>query len=311
MTPLELHAYNKKFLHAGMIAIEPSTGEIKVWVGGINFKHFQFDHVQQGKRQSGSAFKPIVFAAAIDCGYMPWHKTVDAPITFVSHDGTKSWTPQNWNNIYTGEEMTYRRGFSKSLNSITAYLTKQITPEYIVEYAQKLGIDSKMDPTPAICLGTSDVSLIELVSAYSTFMNEGVWIEPHFIVRIEDKNGKVLEEFYPKKREAISSNTAHLMMYMMRGTIEEPGGLSSGIPKHLKDGNQIGSKTGTTQNQSDGWFIGMTRNLCIGVWVGGEDRCIHFKSIAQGSGARTARPIWELFMTYILFLQYRFIQTII
>lgn len=297
LSPLDTLRYNKKLLHTGFMAMEPHTGHIKAWVGGIDYKHFQYDHVMQGKRQPGSAFKPIVYAAAIDNGYMPWQQVVDAPVAFKVPGNPSTWIPRNWNNQYTGKKMTLRQAMAKSVNSITAYLMKQLGPGLIVRYAKRLGIKSPLDPVPALCLGTSDVSVYELVGAYSTFMNKGVWIEPCYITHIEDKNGRLLEEFVPQKREAISEKTAHLMIHMLRGTIEEPGGTSRGLPKTLKEGNEICGKTGTTSNQSDGWFVGMAHNLCAGAWVGGEDRCIHFRDLALGSGARTARPIWEKFMT--------------
>lgn len=296
MSPVDQIKYNKRFLHAGFIAVEPTTGEIRAWVGGIDHRYFQFDHVMYGTRQCGSAFKPIVYAAALDNGFMPWSMVVDVPVTFKLETEPFSWTPQNWNKIYSGKQMTLRQALAKSINSITAYLTKQLGPQTIVDYAKRLGITTKMDPSPAICLGSSDVSLYELVGAYSTFMNRGVWVRPHFITRIEDKHGKVLEEFHPEKREAVSESTAYLMLYMLKGTVAD-GGTSAGISASLKVDNEIAGKTGTTQNQSDGWFIGMSSNLCVGVWVGGDDRCIHFRNIALGSGAHMARPIWEKFMS--------------
>lgn len=296
MSPMEELIYNKRFLHAGFMAMDPRNGEIKAWVGGINHKHFVFDHVMQGTRQCGSTFKPIVYAAAIDNGYMPWHKVVDAPVTFKVNSNPPTWTPQNWNKKYSGVEMTLRQALGRSVNSVTAYLTKQLGPQTIVDYAKRLGITSYIEPVPAICLGSADVSIYELVGAYSTFMNKGVWVQPHFILKIEDKNGKVLEEFHPQKREAVSETTAYLMIHLLKGTTEEPGSTSAGIRRDLKEDNEIAGKTGTTQNQSDGWFIGMTKNLCVGVWVGGDDRCIHFRNIALGSGAHMARPIWENFM---------------
>lgn len=296
MSPIDKLQHDKRLLHAGFMAMDPHTGHIKAWVGGINHTYFQYDHVMQGKRQPGSAFKPIVYAAAIDNGYMPWHEVVDVPVTFKMQGDLGNWTPRNWNKKYTGEKMTLRQAMAKSVNSITAYLMKQLGPKLVVDYAKRLGIKSPLDPVPALCLGTSDVSIYELVGAYSTFMNKGVWTEPCYITHIEDKNGRVIEVFAPQKREAISEKTAYLMLHMLKGTIEESGNLSRGIKHVLKEGNEICGKTGTTSNQSDGWFVGMASNLCAGVWVGGEDRCIHFRDLALGSGARTARPIWEQFM---------------
>lgn len=299
MSPVEVMRYNKKLLHAGLMAMDPHTGHIKAWVGGINYKHFQYDHVMQGKRQPGSAFKPIVYAAAIDNGYMPWQEVVDAPVTFSVPGDPPTWTPRNWSKEYTGKKMTLRQAMAQSVNSITAYLMKQLGPALVVDYAKRLGINSPLDPVPALCLGAGDVSVYELVGAYSAFMNKGVWTTPLFITRIEDKNGRVLESFVPQKREAISEKTAYLMIHMLKGTIEEPGGTSRGVKRELRVDNEICGKTGTTSNQSDGWFVGMARDLCAGVWVGGEERCIHFRDLSLGSGARTARPIWEKFMMSI------------
>jgi penicillin-binding protein 1A len=299
MSPMDALRYTKKLLHTGFMAMDPRTGHIKAWVGGINYQHFQYDHVMQGKRQPGSVFKPIVYAAAIDNGYMPWQEVVDAPVIFSVSNGASTWVPRNWSKQYTGKKMTLRQAMARSVNSITAYLMKQLGPALVVDYAKRLGIKSALDPVPALCLGTSDVSVYELVGAYSAFMNKGVWTEPFYITRIEDKNGRVLEAFVPQKKEAISENTAYLMVHMLKGTTEEPGGTSRGIKQVLREDNEICGKTGTTSNQSDGWFIGMTRDLCAGVWVGGEDRCIHFRNLALGGGAHTAMPIWENFMMRI------------
>lgn len=297
VSPIEAIKRNKRLLHAGFMAMDPYTGHIKAWVGGINYKYFQYDHVMQGRRQPGSAFKTIIYAAAIDNGYLPWQQAVDIPVTFKVPGGT--WTPQNWYKRYTGEKMTLRQAMARSVNSITAYLMKQLGPDLVVDYARRLGIQSPLESVPAICLGTEDVSVYELVGVYSTFMNKGVWTEPFYITRIEDKNGNVLEEFIPQKREAISEKTAYLMIHMLKGTAEEVGGAARGISKDLKEGNELLGKTGTTSNHSDGWYIGMVNSLCAGGWVGGEDRCIHFRDLYLGSGARMARPIWEKFMTRV------------
>ena len=299
MSLIDVVRYNKRLLHTGFMAMDPYTGHIKAWVGGIDYKYFQYDHVMQGRRQPGSAFKPIVYAAALDNGYMPWQEVVDAPVTFRVLSDPPTWMPQNWNKKYTGKKMTLRQAMARSVNSITAYLMKQLGPKLVVDYAKRLGIKSPLDPVPALCLGAGDVSVYELVGAYSTFMNKGVWTAPFYITHIEDKNGRVLEKFVPQKREAISEKTAYLMIHMLKGTIEEPGGTSGGIHESLKQDNEICGKTGTTSNHSDGWFVGMARDLCAGVWVGGEDRCVHFRNLALGGGARTARPIWEKFMMSI------------
>jgi len=293
ISPIDAIKYNKRLLHAGLMAMDPHTGHIKAWVGGINFAHFKYDHVMQGKRQPGSAFKPIPYAAAIDNGYSPSYEVIDAPVTFKIPGGT--WTAKNSNDIYTGQKMTLRQALAKSVNSVTAYLTKQLGPELVADYARRLGIKSPMVPVPALCLGSSDLSVYELTGAYSTFMNKGIWTEPLYITRIEDKYGRVLEVFVPEKKEAISEETANQMIYMLKGAVEE-NGTFRGLSKAMKEGNEICGKTGTTSNHSDAWCVGMAKDLCTGVWVGGENRSIHFRTMDLGQGAVMARPIWEKFM---------------
>ncbi|RJE71195.1 transglycosylase domain-containing protein [Reichenbachiella sp. MSK19-1] len=290
--------YYKQFLQAGFMAMEPQTGHIKAWVGGIDHKYFKYDHVKQGKRQPGSTFKPFVYAAAIDLGYPPCYPVVDAPVTWVLDDpGNPTWTPQNADGKYSGEKMTIRKAMASSVNSITANIMQKISPRAAVDMAHACGIESPLAAVPSLCLGAGgDVSLYELVGAYSTFVNQGTWTEPYYITRIEDKNGVVLEDFIPKRREAISEKTAYLMLHMLKGAVEEEGGTGRGLAWSLKNNNDIGAKTGTTQNASDGWFMGVTHNLVGGAWVGGDDPNVHFRNWAMGQGARTARPIWEKFM---------------
>ena len=290
--------YYKNFLQAGFISIEPKTGHIKAWVGGINHKYFKYDHVKQGKRQPGSTIKPIVYAAAIDNGYSPCYPVVDAPVVFeLPGQDPPYWRPDNHNGKWTGETMTLRKAMAKSVNSITAFITKKISPKTVVDYAKKLGIKSKLDPVPAVCLGAGgDVSLFDLVGSYSTFINKGIWTEPFFISRIEDKYGNLIQKFVPTKNEALSEETAFLMLHMLKGSKEEEGGTARGLNPELTINNDVGAKTGTTQNASDGWFIGVTHNLVSGAWVGGDARSIHFKDWAYGQGARTAMPIWQQYM---------------
>ena len=186
---------------------------------------------------------------------------------------------------------------AKSVNSITAFMTKKLSPNTVVDYAKKLGIQSKLDAVPAVCLGAGgDVSLFDLVGAYSTFINKGIWTEPFFISRIEDKYGNLIQEFIPTKQEALSEETAYLMLHMLKGSKEEEGGTARGLNPELTEDNDVGAKTGTTQNASDGWFIGVTHNLVSGAWVGGDDRSIHFRDWVFGQGARTAMPIWQQYM---------------
>ncbi|WP_258103086.1 transglycosylase domain-containing protein [Marinoscillum sp. MHG1-6] len=290
--------YYKGFLHAGFLAMEPKTGQIKAWVGGINHKYFKYDHVDQGKRQPGSTFKPIVYTVAIENGYSPCYPVVDAAVTFPRPgQDPPTWTPENANGKFTGEKMTIRQAMARSKNSVTAYIMKEVGPQTVVEKAKQLGIESPLDAVPSLCLGAGgDVSIKEMVGSYSTFVNKGIYTEPIFITRIEDQNGNVIQQFVPQTREAINEETAYIMLHMLKGTTEEPGGTALGLDISLRQGNEIGAKTGTTQNASDGWFVGVTRDLAAGAWVGGDERSIHFRNWALGQGAKTAMPIWENFM---------------
>lgn len=297
MSPIDSLKYFKKFLHTGFMAMDPHSGQILAWVGGINHKYFKYDHVKQGTRQPGSTFKPIVYTAAIANGYSPCYEVVDAPVTFnMPGQVPPTWTPPNASGRYTGERLTIREAMAKSVNSITAYVMKNIGAQNVVDYGYRLGLETQLDPVPSLCLGTSDVSLFDMLGAYSTFVNEGIYTKPYFVTRIEDKTGKVLHEFAPRTREAINEETAYLMIHMLKGATEVVGGTAQGLSMDIREDNEIGAKTGTTNNASDGWFIGVTENLVAGAWVGGDDRSIHFKSWYYGQGARTAMPIWETFM---------------
>lgn len=297
LSPIDSLKYYKKFLHAGFMAMEPHSGQIKAWVGGINHKHFKYDHVRQGTRQPGSTFKPIVYTAAIESGFSPCFEVVDAPVTFsLPGQDPPTWTPPNASGAYTGEKMTIREAMSRSVNSITAYVMKRVKAENVVEVGKRLGISTLLDPVPSLCLGTSDVNLYDMLGAYSTFVNEGIYTQPYFITRIEDKTGKVIQEFPPRTREAINEETAYIMLHMLKGSTEVARGTAQGLSMDIREGGEIGAKTGTTNNASDGWFIGVTNSLAAGAWVGGDDRSIHFKSWYHGQGARTAMPIWEDFI---------------
>lgn len=302
MSPLDSLAYYKHFLHGGMMTMDPFTGHIKAWVGGINYKYFKYDHVKQARRQPGSTFKPFVYVAAIDNGYSPCDKIVDQRITinYVEKGEKKSWSPTNADWQYTGAPMTLRRGMGKSVNSVTAQLTELIGWETVVKYAHKLGIKSPLQSVPSIGLGPSDVSVFEMVGAYSTFPNYGFHTEPMFITRIEDHDGNLVHQFTPIQKKVLSEETAFLMMHMLKGGIEEPGGTSQALWEYdLWKGNEIGGKTGTSSNHSDGWFMGVTKDLVTGVWVGGEDRSIHFRTSQLGEGSKTALPIYGLYMERI------------
>ncbi|MDA0194756.1 MAG: transglycosylase domain-containing protein [Bacteroidetes bacterium] len=290
-------AYYEKFLNAGFMAMDPHTGYIKAWVGGIDHKFFKFDHVKYGRRQPGSTFKPFVYAAAIADGFSPCFPVVDVPISFDVVGDPPTWTPNNSNNKWSGETMTLRQAMAGSVNSITAWVMKKISPQRVVDQAKLLGIKSPLDAVPALCLGAGgDVSLYEMVGAYSAFVNKGTWTEPIYITKIEDKNGSLIEEFIPQRVEALSEETAYLMLHMLMGTTEAPYGTARGMDWELKDKNEVGAKTGTTQDASDGWFMGVTKDLVAGAWVGGDERSIHFKNWVMGQGGRTAMPIWQNFM---------------
>ena len=294
-SPLDSVRYYKHFLHTGMMSMDPHTGQVKSWVGGINHRAFKYDHVRQGKRQPGSTFKPFVYGTAIEQGYAPCYEVPDVAVTFQVPGGT--WTPPNSDGKYgSGEKMTIRQGMARSVNTITAYLMQEVKPENVVEFAQRVGIESQLDAVPALSLGVNDVSVYELVGAYSTFANSGIYTRPNYILKIEDKNGNIIENFVPETRQAISQETAYKMLHMLKGGVEESGGTSRGLSMELKLDNEIGGKTGTTNNASDGWYMGVTKDLVTGIWVGGDERSIHLRSWILGQGAFTARPIWEKYM---------------
>ncbi|MBL7927379.1 MAG: transglycosylase domain-containing protein [Bacteroidia bacterium] len=292
MSPLDSIKHYKKMLQTGFMAMEPQTGYVRAWVGGNDYKYFKYDHVKEGKRQVGSTFKPFVYTLAMQEGYSPCYKVPNVKVTIETPSGP--WTPDNSDNKYGGM-LSLKEGLAESVNTVSAYLMKQFGPKAVVDIAHRMGIQSALEPVPAICLGTADLSVFELIGAYGTFANKGVWTEPVYITRIEDNNGVVLQEFIPKKIEAISEETAYLMINAMQGATLY--GTSARL-RGSKYGftNAIAAKTGTTQNNSDGWFVGMVPNLVAGCWVGCEDRSVHFRSTSLGQGANMALPIWGLFM---------------
>jgi len=308
MTPKDSIRYYKYFLRAGLLSIEPQTGYIKAWVGGINYKHFQFDAVKQQKRQVGSTFKPFVYASAINqLKLSPCYKLPNTLYTIPKekYGMPEDWTPKNASDKYGGE-LTLKDALANSVNVITAKLIDMVNPKTVVNLAKSAGITSKIPEVPAIALGTVDLSLYEMVSAYTTFANKGLRIAPMMLVKIEDKNGTVLERFIPKSKEVLSEESAYVVIKLLEGVTESgsgvrlrskwgkyPDNVSTGYPYEFT--NPIAGKTGTTQNQSDGWFMGMVPNLATGVWVGGEDRSIHFAGIDKGQGATMALPIWALY----------------
>lgn len=293
MTPLDSIRYYKGFLQAGFMAMEPQTGYIRAWVGGINFRHFKYDHVKESRRQVGSTFKPFVYALAIQEGWSPCDQIPNVKTCIPTESADKEWCPENSDNKLNGQMLTLKKALANSVNYVTAYIMKQFGPAAVVEFARNVGVTSPLDPVPSLCLGTADISLYEMVGANSTFANKGTWIEPTFITRIEDRNGKVLEEFIPSSREVMSEEKAYLMVSLMEGVVTSGTGVRLRYKYNLN--TSIAGKTGTTQNNSDGWFIGLTPDLVGGAWVGGEDRSVHFDNTSEGQGASMALPIWAYF----------------
>jgi len=299
MTPFDSIKYYKGFLQTGFLAMEPQTGYVKAWVGGINHKHFKYDHVKVSKRQVGSTFKPFVYALAIQEGYSPCHQVPNVKTCIPLPEGT-DWCPENSdgpNDKNNGKMITLKKALANSINYITAWVMKQYGPHAVVSLVKRLGITSEIPEVPSICLGTADISVFEMVGANSTFANKGTYIQPTFITRIEDKNGKVLEEFIPNTDEVFSEEKAYAMIQLMRGVVD--GGTGSRLRSRHKLMNQIAGKTGTTQKNADGWFMGLTPELVAGVWVGGEDRSVHFNSMVEGQGATMALPIWGKFFSKV------------
>jgi penicillin-binding protein 1A len=293
--------YYTRILNTGMMTIEPSTGKIKVWVGGIDHKYFNYDHVNQAKRQAGSTFKPFAYLTALDNGYSPCDKFTDQPVSIKYMDGGKPqvWEPKNATFRFTYQEMSLRWAMGASINSITAQLTEKVGWDKIVEYAHKCGIESPLKAVPSVSLGSNDVSVYEMVRAYSTFLNKGQKIDPLLVTKITDADGNVLQEFTLNSEKVISEETAWLMLYMFRGGMEEPGGTSQALWEYQglwKKDNQIGGKTGTSSDYVDGWYMGITKDLVTGIWVGADDRSVHFTSSETGEGSHTALPIFGSFM---------------
>ena len=309
MTPLDSIRYYKHFLQSGLMAMEPQTGNIKAWVGGINYKYFQYDHVGQGARQVGSTFKPFVYATAIEqLGMSPCDTILDGPFMIRKgrHHVTEDWEPRNSNNSYRGM-VSLKQGLANSINTISAKLIDKTGPEAVIELTHKLGVKSEIPAQPSIALGAVDITVEDMVAAYGTFANQGVYVKPQFISRIEDKSGVVIYEPIPESHDVLNKDIAFAVIKLLEGVTETGSGVRlrtegggsgdnrwTGYPYLFR--NPIAGKTGTTQNQSDGWFMGMVPNLVTGVWVGCEDRSARFKSLTYGQGATAALPVWGYFM---------------
>lgn len=292
MSPMDSIRYHKFIMQTGLMSMEPQTGYIRAWVGGVNQKFFQYDHVYSSKRQVGSTFKPFVYAIAMQEGWSPCTQVPNINICIQTPSGP--WCPSNSSKEFEGAMVPLRSALAYSINKVSAYLIKQFGVEPVINMVRHMGIKSPIAPVPSICLGTADLSVYEMTGAVSTFANKGVYIEPTWVTRIEDKNGNVLADFSPKTDEAMDEQTAYLVLELMKGVVE--GGTATRLRGRYGLNNPIAGKTGTTQNNSDGWFMGLTPELVTGVWVGCEDRAAHFRSTALGQGANTALPIWGLYM---------------
>ncbi|MBT8260109.1 MAG: transglycosylase domain-containing protein [Bacteroidia bacterium] len=313
LTPMDSMRYYKSFLRPAMMSMEPQTGHVKAWVGGMNYKHFQYDMVKQGKRQIGSTFKPFVYATAIDQLHLsPCDTLPDTPFCIEKnkYGNPEEWCPKNSGNKYGGTR-TLKNALANSVNTITARLMDKVGPQPVIDLAQSLGVEQDILAVPSIALGTPDLSVYEMVAAYSTFANKGVYTKPVLITSIEDKNGTTLYQFTPETKDVLSEEVAYVTVKLLEGVTQHGSGVrlrTSGAEKYRADfreiitgypyqfENPIAGKTGTTQNQSDGWFMGMVPNLVTGVWVGAEDRAAHFANITYGQGAAMALPIWALYM---------------
>ena len=293
MTPDDSIRYYKSHLRAAFMAIEPHTGHVKAYVGGPNYRYFKYDNVRQGKRQVGSTIKPFLYTLAMQEGMTPCDKVVNVPQTFLVQDTT--WTPKSTDrDEWIGQTVTLKWGLTKSSNNISAYLMKQYGPHAMADMMRKMGIGCHIDETYSLCVGSADIPVYDMVAAYNTFPSKGVFVTPIFVTRIEDNDGNLLGEFNNLKREAVSDYTAYLMANLMQGVVNSGTGVRLRAKYGLK--GEIAGKTGTTNDQSDGWFIGYTPSLTAGVWVGAEDRQVHFESLSLGGGSNMALPIWGLFM---------------
>jgi len=297
MSPLDSIRWNKYFLRCGFMSMDPHTGHVKAYVGGPDFKQFQYDMVTLGRRQVGSTVKPYLYTLAMDEGMWPCDKTVNDSITLIDGNGV-AWTPRDDHVDNQGDTVTLDWGLQKSSNWISAYLMSLYTPNQLVRLMRSFGIQGQLDPVVSICLGPCEVSVKEMVDAYTTYPNHGIRIDPLYVTRIEDKQGNIIASFHPQQREIISELTSYKMIHMLRNVMDHGTGVRARFRYGLK--MPAGGKTGTTQNNSDGWFVGFTPSLVSGCWVGGEDRAIHFDRMSDGQGASMALPIWAIYMQKVL-----------
>jgi penicillin-binding protein 1A len=303
MSTIDSLKYCKKILHAGFMVMDPFRGQIKAWIGGIDYGFYKYDHVEQSVRQPGSTFKAFVYGAAMENGYNPCSRLQDKYVRYEYDEDSagikvhKTWAPGNATGSFSGSNMTLRYAMGRSINSVAAQLTQLVGAEKVAEFAKRCGISTPLKPIPSIGLGSNDVSLFDMVGAYSVFLNNGVWNEPSLVARIEDHNRNLVRNFLPRSQRVMTEEGAYRMVHMLKGTLQEPGGTAQALFSfNLFYGNEMAGKTGTSSNQSDGWFIGLTKDLVGGAWVGAEERSVHFRSLRQGEGSKTALPIFGLFM---------------
>ena len=293
MSPMDSIRYHKSFLRTGFMSMDPRTGHVKAYVGGIDYNDFQYDMVNGGRRQIGSTIKPFLYSLAMIEGISPCDEMLHVQQRLTDENG-KLWEPRNANKKLIGEMVSVQWGLQNSDNWVTAWLMSQLSPYTFVRLLHSFGLKNEMDPVISICLGTPDVSVGEMVSAYTTFANKGIRVEPLYVTRIEDMSGNTIANFNPQMSEVLTEDASYKMLHMLKNVID--GGTGGRVRSRYGIKAPMGGKTGTTQNNSDGWFMGFTPSLVSGVWVGGEDRSIHFDRMSEGQGASMALPIYGLYM---------------
>ena len=313
MSPMDSIRYYKGFLQSGLLSMDPHTGFVKAWVGGIDFKHFQYDHVEQARRQVGSTFKPFVYATALREGMDLCREVPNQRVCFDMPPGQPDWCPENSDAVYGGM-VTLEYALANSMNTVTAWLMKQYGPQAVTVLARHMGVKSPLEAVPSLCLGVADLTLMEMTGAFSSFANQGVYIEPITFTRIEDKNGNTVYDVTPNTYEALDEITAYKMLKILKGVTDGAYNPSSGrvvgtgLRLRTSWGNRAryanikfptAGKTGTTQNNSDGWFIGITPDLVTGVWTGADDRSVRFSSTDKGQGANMALPVYGYYMNRV------------
>ena len=293
MSPMDSIRYHKSFLRTGFMSMDPRTGHVKAYVGGIDYNDFQYDMVNGGRRQIGSTIKPFLYSLAMIEGISPCDEMLHVQQRLTDENG-KLWEPRNANKKLIGEMVSVQWGLQNSDNWVTAWLMSQLSPYTFVRLLHSFGLKNEMDPVISICLGTPDVSVGEMLSAYTTFANKGIRVEPLYVTRIEDMSGNTIANFNPQMSEVLTEDASYKMLHMLKNVID--GGTGGRVRSRYGIKAPMGGKTGTTQNNSDGWFMGFTPSLVSGVWVGGEDRSIHFDRMSEGQGASMALPIYGLYM---------------